>query len=134
MAIYEPAQPELGKNARGRRVSALRKMNEAGGTQFKRYTGGGKVSYRVVNKNGIVREITTGEVAPYVIAHADCYDGVRPQILEALRDALVDPEVTDQQTLLRVVMDNLDERCGEPLHAAAEFFASSDTEGVSAIA
>lgn len=133
MAIYEPAVPELGKNAMGRRVAALRALNAAGGAQFTRYSRGDP-SYRLTAPNGAVREIATREVAPYVVAHEDAYDAVRGHVEQAMREALVDPDVSDQESLLSATLAKLDALCGEPIQKAAQYFQHDDQDSTHAIA
>lgn len=135
MAVYEPVSPELGKNAIGRRVGALRAMNEAGGAQFKRYTRGtSSPTYQVVTVHGEERELTTREVAAYVLGQADSYTGVRYQVQEALDAALSDPGVSDRESLVRAVLSGLDDRCGEHLQRAAGHFSARAERPVEAVA
>lgn len=124
-AVYEPGTPELGKNATGRRVAALRAMNGAGGPQFKRYERGNNAStYKVETVKGETRTLATREVAAYVISQLDAYDGLYEQFQEALQAALADPDVVDQESLLTKVMAGMEERCGDPLRKAAAYFSN----------
>lgn len=135
MAVYEPASPELGKNAIGRRVAALRAMNGAGGAQFRRYARGtGTPVYQVVTVDGEERELSTREVAAYVLGHADSYTGVRAQVQEVLDAALSDPGVSDRESLVRAVLSGLDDRCGDHLLRAAEHFTARAERAVEVVA
>lgn len=129
MPVYEPKTPELGKNAIARRVTALRAMNEAGGPQYKRYIkGGARPAYQVINPDGDTRHLNTREVPAYVLGQADMYPGLRGHIQEALDAALADPDVKDREDLLRMVLENLDERCGKSIRKAASYFTGDGSE------
>lgn len=134
MSVYEPINPELGKNAIGRRVSALREMNVAGGAQFRRYARGTNPTYHVITPRGETRDLNTREVAPYVLGHADAYDGVRAHVQEALDAALANPDVTDREGLIAAVLSGLDDRCGDHLHRAAEHFTVRAQQPVAVVA
>lgn len=126
MPVYAPENPELGKNAIGRRVSALRAMNEAGGPKFTQYDRSGQhPTYLVLAPSGAVRSLATPEVAPYVLAMADGYDGLIPQVREAVDAALSDPAVEDRETLIAAVLRNLESCYGKHLHAAASRFTET---------
>ncbi|MFC4328297.1 hypothetical protein ACFPC0_10715 [Streptomyces andamanensis] len=123
MSVYQPSNPELGKNAIARRVAALRAMNDAGGPQYRRYDkSGARPAYQVEVLSGDMRPLTTREVPAYVLGGADMYPGVRAHLAEALDAALVDPEVSDRESLLEAVLQVLDERCGSHLAKAAAYF------------
>lgn len=131
MALYDPERPELGKNAISRRVNALRAMNKAGGPQYRRYDRAGAApAYQVQVPTGEVRKLATRDVPAYVVGQADAYVGVRAQLREALDAALSDRTVTDRDSLVERVVTLLDERCGEPLSAAAAYFAPDERQWV----
>jgi hypothetical protein len=129
VSVYSPSKAELGKNAIARRVAALRVMNEAEGPQYTRYDrSGARPAYQVETKDGEVRSLNTREVPAYVLGQADMYPGVRAHIQEALDAALADPDVTNREDLLSAVLANLDERCGDKLREAAEYFTGEGKE------
>lgn len=135
MTVYEPATPQLGKNAIRLRVTALRAMNEADGPQYTRYERGGKApSYVVETPSGAVRDLATREVPAYVVGAADSYAGVRAHVQEALDAALADKTVTDRDSLVRAVLSILDTRCGNSLAKAAGYFNATNDPAPAAAA
>jgi len=129
MSVYAPQTPQLGKNAIALRVAALRVMNEAGGPQYKRYDrSGARPAYQVETVNGEMRPLDTREVPAYVLAQADMYPGVRAHVQEALDAALANPDVSDRDSLMRAVLEGLDERCGNQLQSAAAFFTADEAD------
>ena len=129
MSVYAPQNPQLGKNAIALRVAALRAMNEAGGSQYKRYDrSGNRPAYQVETVNGVVRPLDTREVPAYVLGQADMYPGVRAHVQEALDAALANPDVSDRDSLVRAVLEGLDGRCGNQLLAAAAYFTDDSAE------
>lgn len=137
MPVYEPASPELGKNATAPRVNALREMNKAGGPQFKRYERGGSPSgppsYQIVTLAGETRDLQTREVPAYIVGQVDGYSGFLSQLHEAIDAALSDPDVSDRETLVGQVVSGMEERCGEHLRRAASFFIASEKPSVNSV-
>lgn len=123
MPVYEPSSPELGKNAITRRVAALRAMNEAEGPKYVRYDRSGpRPAYQVTTPLGSIRELNTREVPAYILGQADMYPGVRSHVREALDTALQNPDVTDRESLVAAVLEDLDVRCGNSIRKAASHF------------
>jgi hypothetical protein len=69
MPIYSTLDNER-KQGRTRRVSAFRQMKLAGVTRFHGYVRDVRV-YRVIAKDGTIRELMPAEVPPYIVAHRD---------------------------------------------------------------
>lgn len=131
MSVYAPSTPQLGKNAREVRVTALRKMNEAEGPQYKRYDRtGARPAYQVETQDGEIRLLETREVPAYILGQADMYPGVRAHVQEALDAALANPDVSDRESLVVAVLNGLDERCGNQLRDAAAHFSVDDEADV----
>lgn len=133
MPVYEPASPELGKNATTPRVNALRELNKAGGAQFKRYERGGTPSYQIVSPAGDVRELQTREVPAYVVGQLDAYTAVLGQLQEALDAAFCNPGVMDRETLIGTAESVMEERIGEHIRRAAGYFVASPEKPVNSI-